>query len=98
MVEQPSPSAPFGSQVFMMNGVAPISIATHSKDYAGSGQAAGKEAIDGPTPPPVSGPLEIEKPSAEPVVRPPSKGVLRKYSYNPNTHSAQHHSIVEDLA
>ena len=51
-----------------------------------------------PTSPPVSGPLEIEKPSAEPVVRPPSKGVLRRSSYNPNAHAAQHYSIVEDLA
>ena len=60
----------------MMNGAAPVSIATRSKDYSGSRQAAGKEVVDGPPPPPVSGPLEIEKPSAEPVVRPPSKGVL----------------------
>ena len=59
MVEQPSPSAPFGSQVFMMNGVAPVSIATRSKDYAGSCQAVGKEVIDGPPPPPTFGPLEI---------------------------------------
>lgn len=29
MVEQPSQSTPFGSQVFMMNGAAPMSIATH---------------------------------------------------------------------
>ena len=36
MVEQPLPSAPFGSQVFMMNGAAPVSIATRSKDYVGS--------------------------------------------------------------
>ena len=98
MVEQPSPSAPFGSQVFMMNGVAPVSIVTRSKDSARSRQAAGKEVVDGPPPPPVSGPLEIEKPSAEPVVRPPSKGVMRKYSYNPNTHAAQHYSIFKDLA
>ena len=76
MVKQPWPSAPFGSQVFMMNGVAPVSIATRSKDYARSRQAARKEVIDGPPPPPTSGPLEIEKPSAEPVVQPPSKGVL----------------------
>ena len=60
----------------MMNGATPISIATCSKDYVGLGQASGKEVVDGPPPPPVSGPLEIEKPSAEPVVRPPSKGVL----------------------
>ena len=52
----------------MMDGVAPISISTRSKDYAGSCQAAGKEVIDGPPPPPASGPLEIERPSAEPVV------------------------------
>ena len=49
-------------------------------------------------PPPTSGPLEIERPSAEPVVQPPSKGVLRKSSYNPNARDAQHYNIVEDLA
>ena len=76
MVEHPSPSEPFGSQVFMMNGVAPVSISTQSKDYTGSCQEAGKEVIDGPPPPPASGPLEIERPSAEPVIWPPSKGVL----------------------
>ena len=98
MVEQPLPSASFGSQEFMMNSSAPVSIATRLKDYAGSCQAAGKEAVDGPSPPPAPGSLEIEKPSAEPIIRPPSKGVLRKYSYNPNTRTAQHYSIVEDLA
>ena len=59
MVEQPSPSALFGCQVFMMNGVAPVSIVTRSKDYARSCQAAGKEVVDGPPPPPASSPLEI---------------------------------------
>ena len=98
MVEQPSPSAPFRSQIFMMNGTAPVSITTHSKDYTGSRQAARKEVVDGPPPPPVSSSLEIEKPTAEPVVRPPSKGVLRRSSYNPNARVAQHYSIVEDLA
>ena len=82
----------------MMNGVAPVSISAHSKDYAGSRQAAGKEILDGPPPPPVSGSLEIEKPTAKPVVKPPSKGVLRRSSYNPNACVTQHYSIVEDLA
>ena len=82
----------------MMNGAAPISIAMHSKDYNELCQALGKVVADGPPPPPVSGSLEIEKPTAELVVRPPSKGVLRKSSYNPNAHAAQHYSIVEDLA
>ena len=98
MVEQPSPSAPFGSQVFMMNGAAPISVATRSKDYNESQQAPGKAVADGPPPPPVFGSLEIEKPTPEHVVKPPSKGVLRRSSYNPNAHAAQHYSIVEDLA
>ena len=98
MVEQPSPSAPFGSQVFMVKSVAPISVATWSKDYNEPRQAPEKAVADGPPPPPVSGPLEIEKPSLEPVVKPPAKGVLRRSSYNPNARAAQHYSIVEDLA
>ena len=32
------------------------------------------------------------------MIRPPPKGVLRRSSYNPNAHAAQHYSIVEDLA
>ena len=76
MVEQPSPSAPFGSQVFMVKTIAPISVATWSTDYNESWQALKKAVADGPPPPPVSGPLEIEKPSLEPVVKPPPKGVL----------------------
>ena len=98
MVDQPMPSTPFGSQVFMMNGSASVSISTRSKDYAGSRQTTGKEITNGPPPPLVSNPLEIERPSAEPIVRTPSKGVLRKSSYNPNARVAQHYSIVEDLA
>ena len=57
-----------------------------------------KAVVDGTPPPPISGSLEIEKPTPEPVVKPPSKGVLRRYSYNPNSRAAQHYSIVEDLA
>ena len=98
MVEQLSPSTPFGSQVFMMNGAAPISVATRSKDYNESRQAPGKVVADGPPPPPISGSLEIEKPTPEPIVKPSSKGVLRRSSYNPNARAAQHYSIVEDLA
>ena len=81
-----------------MNGAAPVLIATRSKDCAGSHQAARKEFVDGSPPPLVSGPLEIEKPNVEPVARPPSKGVLQKYSYNPNAHATQNYIIVEDLA
>ena len=81
-----------------MKGPPSISIATRSKDYNGSCQATGKEIADGPPPPPVTGPLEIERPNAESDVRPPSKGVLCKSSYNPNACAAHHYNIVEDLA
>ena len=82
----------------MMNGLGAIYITTRSKDYDVSCQATRKEIIDGPPPPPVTGPLEIERPNAESVVRPPSKGVLCKSSYNPNAHAAHHYNIAEDLA
>ena len=98
MVEQGSSSAPFGSQVFMMKTNAPITIATRLKDYNSQQQAPRKAVADGPPLPPVSGPLEIEKPSLESVVKPPPKGVLRRSSYNPNARAAQHYSIIEDLA
>ena len=88
MVEQPSPSTPFGSQVFMVKSVAPISVAMRSKDYNESRQAPEKAVADGPPPPPVSGPLEIKKPTLEPVVKPPPKGVLRRSYYNPNSRAA----------
>ena len=82
----------------MMNGSAIVSIATQSKDYTGSLQATGKEIANGPPPPPVTGPLEIERLNAESIVRSPSKGVLRKSSYSPNARAAHHYNSVEDLA
>ena len=98
LVEKPQSSTPFGCQVFMMNGSTSISIATQSKDYTESRQVARKEIVDGPSPPPPSGPLQIERPNTEPVVQLPSKGVLHKSSYNPNAPAAQHYNIVEDFA
>ena len=81
----------------MMNSSASVSIATQSKYCRELRQATGKEIADGP-PLPVSGPLQIERPSTEPIVRPPYKGVIHKSSYNPNACAAQHYSIFDDLA
>lgn len=81
-----------------MNSSSVVSIATWSKDYSGSHQATEKEIVDGPPPPLVIGPLEIESPNTESVVRLPSKGVLRKPSYNSNARTTHHYNIVEDLA
>ena len=82
----------------MMNGSASISIATRLKDYTEPCQETGKEIVDGPPPPPASGPLQIKWPSTKPVVSPPSRGVLHKSSYNPNACATQQYRIVEDLA
>ena len=58
----------------------------------------GKEIPDGLPPMLVTSALEIERPNAESIVWPPSKGVLRKSSYNPNPRATHHYNIVEDLA
>lgn len=88
-------SSPFGSQVFMA-GKIPIHISTRAKEYP---SPAGKEPeVPSSAPPSSSGLLHIERPSTETPVRPPPKGVLRKCSYKPNAHAAQHYSIFEDLS
>jgi len=70
MLEQPQSSTSFGSQVFMMNGVAPISKVTRPKHYSNSHQSMGKEIVDAPTPStvPAFGPLHIERHISNPVV------------------------------
>lgn len=79
-----------------MAGTIPVHVSTRAKDYPSH---AGKEPeVPSSAPPSSSGPLHIERPSAETIPRPPPKGVLRRSSYNPNARAAQHYSIVEDLA
>jgi hypothetical protein len=46
---------------------------------------------------PPSGPLQIEKPSFESILRPP-KSTIRKSTFNPNSRAAQNYNIVEDLS
>lgn len=59
-----------------------------------------KEVVDTPSTsnPSSSGPLHIEHPNSESVIRPCPKGVLQKSSFNLNVRVAQHYNIVEDLA
>ena len=95
VVDQPQLSSTFGSHVFM-DGTIPIHISTRSKEYP---PPTGKEPeVPSNVPSSSSGPLHIEQLSTESVIRPPTKGVLWKSSYNPNAHVMQHYSIVEDLA
>jgi len=101
LVDQQHSSTSSSSQVFMMQGSSRISIATRTKDYQTSKkQMVKKEVTDIPSTSTLSsfGPLHIEHPNNEFVIRPPPKGVLQKSSYNLNARVAQHYNIVEDLA
>ena len=46
---------------------------------------------------PPSGPLQIEKPSFDSILRPP-KSTIWKSTLNPSSQAAQNYNIVEDLA
>jgi hypothetical protein len=78
-----------------------VTLTTRAKDYTLS-----KEKVDdlppdlvqpSPPNPPTNGPLHIERPSLDTVLRPP-KGVINKSTFNPHARAAQNYSIVEDLA
>lgn len=69
--------------MFMMS--MPINVATRSKDYQTPTPTTGKEKEATPSSSaPSSGPLHIEHPNPDSAIWPPSQGVLRKSSYNPN--------------
>jgi hypothetical protein len=79
-----------------------VALTTRAKDYSPS-----KEKVDdlppalvqpSPATPPTNGPLHLERPSLDTVLRPPPKGVIRKSAFNPHARAAQNYSIVEDLA
>ena len=79
-----------------MAGMIPIHVTTRAKEYPS--HAEKEPEVPSSAPPSSSGPLHIERPNAETMIRPPPKGVLQKSSYNLNARAAQHYSIVEDLA
>ena len=59
-----------------------VRIATRSQDYGTKNPVDGKEAEyssanKSTTPPPVSGPLQIEKQNPDLIIKPPAKGVLQ---------------------
>ena len=77
-----------------------INVATRSKDYQTLTPSIGKEEEGTPSSstPSGSGPLHIERPNPNSIVRPPSRGVLQKSSYNLNAQATQHYNIFEYLA
>ena len=48
--------------------------------------------------PSVSKPFQIEKPNPDLVIKPATKGVIRKSAFNPHARATQNYNIVEDLA
>jgi hypothetical protein len=79
-----------------------VTLTTRAKDYTPS-----KEKVDDTPPdlvstsppnPPTTGPLHLEIPNLDTVMRPPPKGVVKKSAFNPHARAAQNYSIVEDLA
>jgi len=77
-----------------------VAIATQAKDYSLSKVDYLPSSLVQPPPPtsPLNGPLHLERPGLDTVLRPHPKGVVRKSSFNPHTHAAQNYNIVEDLA
>jgi hypothetical protein len=104
LVIHDQPSTSTTSYVLMCTGDSKpnnVALTNRAKDYTLS-----KEKVDdspptlvqpSPPTPPTNGPLHLERPSLDIVLRPP-KGVVRKSAFNPHAHAAQNYSIVEDLA
>jgi hypothetical protein len=105
LVIHDQPSSSTTSYVLMCTGDSKknnVALTTRAKDYPQS-----KENVDdlppslvqpSPMTPPTNGPLHIERPSLDTVLRPPPKGVVRKLAFNPHARADQNYSIVEDLA
>ena len=85
-------SHPSGEGPSAIYGIKSVDLQTRAKLY-------GNPTIDAQEPgtssnPPLPNNLYIERPTAEPVIRPP-KGTLRRMTHNTSTHVAQKYNIVE---
>jgi hypothetical protein len=105
LVIHDQPSSSTTSYVLMCTGnskQSDVALTTQAKDYSSS-----KEKVDdlppslvqpSPATPPTNGPLHLERPSLDTVLRPPPKGVIQKSVFNPHACASQNYNIVEDLA
>jgi hypothetical protein len=103
---QPHDEASTSAHIYMFNGV---NLTTRSATYDtpvkpdkpkianGSASDPLPSSANPPSIIPPSGPLQIEKPSFDSILRPP-KSTIRKSTFNPNSRAAQNYNIVEDLA
>jgi hypothetical protein len=103
---QPHDEASISAHIYMFNGV---NLTTRSATYDtlvkpdkpktanGSSPDPLPYVVNHPSVSPPSGPLQIEKPSFDSILRPP-KRTIQKSTFNPNSRAAQNYNIVEDLA
>jgi hypothetical protein len=94
------------AHIYMFNG---INLTTHTVTYDMPVKPDKPKTTNGPVPDtlpssvsplsasPPSGPLQIEKPSFDSILRPP-KSTIQKSTFNPSSRAAQNYNIVEDLA
>jgi hypothetical protein len=59
-----------------------VSLTTRAKDYPSSNGSVVEQPSTS-TPPP-TGPLQIDRPSSDTMIRPPPKGVVHRSSFNPH--------------
>jgi hypothetical protein len=104
LVIHDQPSTSTSSYVLMCTGDSTknnVALTTRAKDYTPSKEKVDDSPLDlvqpSPPNPPTNGPLHLERPSLDTVLRPP-KGVIKKSAFNPHARAAQNYSIVEDLA
>jgi hypothetical protein len=104
----PHDEASMSAHIYMFN---EINLNTLSKTYetpgnpdkgndtsgAGTLLDPSPSSISPPSVNPPSGPLQIEKPTFDSILRPP-KSTIRKDTFNPMSRAAQNYNIVEDLA
>jgi hypothetical protein len=104
----PHDEASTSAHIYMFNG---INLNTHSKTYdtpvnPDKGiDTNGTSTLPNPSPSSISipsitppyGPLQIEKPMFDSILRPP-KSTIRKATFNPSSRATQNYNIVEYLA
>jgi hypothetical protein len=104
----PHDEASTSAHIYMFNG---INLTTLSKTYDTPGNLdKGKYTtvtgtlldlspsfVSPPSVNPPYGPLQIEKPMFNSILRPP-KSTIRKSTFNPSSRATQNYNIVEDLA
>jgi hypothetical protein len=104
----PHDEASSSAHIYMFNGINLTTLSNtyntpgnpdKGKDTNGTGTLPdpSSSSVSLPSVNPPSGPLQIDKPMFESILRPP-KSTIRKSTFNPSSCATQNYNIVEDLA